>query len=92
MKQLASVFGSLHASHVRGTDGASLVDLISKLLVWKPQDRWSAEEALEHECWLPIASRQDRRFDDLVEVIGVKRALLNHPRSEPEGQYPERNL
>ena len=31
-----------------------LADLASKLLAWLPQDRWSADQALEHECWNPL--------------------------------------
>ncbi|KAF6230750.1 hypothetical protein HO133_000009 [Letharia lupina] len=74
--QLASILRTLRASYVRGTDGEPLVDLVSKLLIWRPQDRWSAEQALEHNCWLPIALEQDRRHDDPAEAARSKRALL----------------
>ena len=74
--QLASILRTLRASYIRGTDGEPLVDLVSKLLVWRPQDRWSAEQALEHKCWLPIALEQDRRYDDPAEAARGKRALL----------------
>ena len=83
----ASILKTLRASHVKGTDGEPLVDLVSKLLVWRPQDRWSAEQALEHECWLPIAREQDRRHDDSAEAARGKRALLQEMRSDPRGQY-----
>lgn len=82
-ERLASIMNFLHASYVRGTDAALLVDLVSKLLVWTPQHRWSVEQALEHECWLPIASGQDQRFEDPAEGTGRKRAL---PRPGLEGQ------
>lgn len=74
--QLASILRTLRASYVRGTDSEPLVDLVSKLLVWRPQDRWSAEQALEHECWLPIALEQDRQCADPAEAARGKRALL----------------
>ena len=74
--ELASILGTLRASYGRGTDGEPLVDLVSKLLVWRPQDRWSAEQALEHKCWLPIALEQDRGYDDPAEATRGKRALL----------------
>ena len=54
--QLASILRALHTSY---PIGEPLVDLVSKLLVWKPQDRWSAEQALKHECWLPIKGELD---------------------------------
>ena len=31
-----------------------LVDMVEKLLVWNPTERWSAAQALEHEYWEPI--------------------------------------
>ncbi len=86
-ERLASILRALRASYVRGTDGEPLVDLVSKLLVWKPRDRWSAEQALEHECWLPIAREQDGRYDDPAEAARGKRILLEDPRSDPHGQY-----
>ena len=33
-----------------------LTDLATKLLAWEPQQRWSAAQALEHDCWSPIIS------------------------------------
>lgn len=86
-ERLASIVRTLRASYARGTNGEHLVDLVSKLLVWRPQDRWSAEQALEHECWLPIALEQDRKYDDPAEAARGKRALLEDPRSDPHGQY-----
>lgn len=55
--------------------------------VWRPQDRWSAERALEHKCWLPIAPEQNRRYDDPAEAARGKKALLEDLRSDPHGQY-----
>ncbi|MCJ1402329.1 hypothetical protein MMC11_005549 [Xylographa trunciseda] len=84
-ERLVSILRTLRASYARGTDGEPLVDLVSKLLVWRPRDRWSAEQALEHKCWLPIALEQDRRYDDPTEVTRGKRALLEDPRSDSHG-------
>ena len=74
--RLGSILRTLRASYARETDGEPLVDLVSKLLVWRPQDRWSAEQALEHKCWLPIALEEDRRCDDPTEAARGKRPLL----------------
>ena len=72
--QLASILMALRAVYVSGTEGESLVDLVSKLLIWRPQDRWSAKQALKHKCWLPIAL-YDPRSDDTAQVSERKRAL-----------------
>lgn len=37
----------------------ALIDLVSKLLVWEPEKRWSAEQALQHDCWSPITGKED---------------------------------
>ena len=71
----------------RESDGKLLVDLVSKLLVWRPQDRWSAEQALEHQCWLPISLEQDRKYNDTFTASRDKRSLLEDLRSDPHGQY-----
>lgn len=84
-ERLASILRALRASYVRGTDGESLVDLVSKLLVWKPRDRWSAEQALKYKCWLPIAREQDRRYNDSAEAAKGKRILLDNSRLDPYG-------
>ena len=76
---LASILRALRAFHPTGSDGGPLVDLVSKLLVWRPQDRWSAEQALEHKCWLPIMREQDREFDDPEEATRGKRIQLEDP-------------
>ena len=83
----ASILRILRASYARGSDGEPLVDLVSRLLVWRPQDRWSAEQALEHECWLPIARNQDRRYEDSAEAARGKRVLVEDLRSGQHGQY-----
>ena len=85
-ERLAPILRVLLASYVRKSDGEPLVDLVSKLLMWRSRDRWSAEQALEHESWFPIAREQDRRYDDPAEAARGKRALLEDPRSDPHGQ------
>ncbi|MCJ1391563.1 hypothetical protein MMC18_004427 [Xylographa bjoerkii] len=81
-ERLVSIFKVLRASYVKGTDDELLVDLVSKLLVWSPQDRWSAEQALEHQCWLPIVPEEDRRYNDATEAARSKRPLLEDLRSD----------
>ena len=53
-----------------------LVDLVFKLLVWKPEERWSAEQALLHDCWSPITQQQGE--EDAVEEgsCGTKRSRI----------------
>ena len=58
--------------------GEPLVDLVSKLLVWNPQDRWSAAQALEHPCWLPI-QEQKRGPEDPEEAAQGKKVALKDP-------------
>lgn len=85
-ERLAYILGILRASYIKGSDGEPLVDLVSKLLVWRPEDRWSAEQALEHECWLPIAREQDPGYSDPAEAARGKRALLQDPRPHVHGE------
>ena len=40
-----------------------LVDMVEKLLVWNPAVRWSAAQALEHECWDPIMHEREQAVE-----------------------------
>lgn len=64
-----------HCSQVR--EDEPLVDLVLKLLIWKPEERWSAERALLHDCWSPITQQQDK--EDLIEggTCGSKRSRIS---------------
>ena len=63
------------------TEDEPLVDLVSKLLVWEPEQRWSADQALDHHCWDPI--RQDERKDAVIEGHSrTKRSQLQDLSSE----------
>jgi serine/threonine protein kinase len=80
----------LHAHCVKVSEDESLIDLASKLLVWKPEERWSAAQALEHACWDPIRQEQkeDRRDEENAADMSrprTKRSQLNDPRSKPDG-------
>ncbi len=84
-----AVLEMLRAHCERATEDAALVDLVSKLLVWKPGGRWSADQALEHACWDPIrkdaVSRKEHRDDDDAGLSGIKRARVNDPRTQADG-------
>lgn len=62
----------------REEDGP-LIDLVFKLLVWKPELRWSAEQALEHACWGPITQKEEEQEEDAVvgDTGGAKRSLAS---------------
>ncbi|MCJ1400068.1 hypothetical protein MMC11_003271 [Xylographa trunciseda] len=50
----AAILGMLHDHGEKTLEDRPLTDLASKLLAWLPKDRWSADQALKHECWNPI--------------------------------------
>ena len=56
----ASILGMLRAHCKKAAEDKPLVDLTIKLLTWQPAERWSAAQALEHECWAPIMRNQNR--------------------------------
>lgn len=96
-ERLSSIFSFLRASHIPGTDDESLIDLVSKLLVWRPQNRWTAEQALEHECWLPITQNLDSIHNDPAEDVKGntakrKRVIQRDPSSDPRSQFFDRQL
>ena len=64
-----------HCIHM--SEDEPLVDLVSKLLIWKPEERWSAEQALQHKCWSPITQQQDK--EGILEGVtsGTKRSLTS---------------
>lgn len=74
---LASILLTLEVFHGKGTQAEALVNLVSKLLVWQPQNRWSAEQALHHACWLPIAPEKDQRHDSSAEEGKGKKVLVD---------------
>jgi serine/threonine protein kinase len=85
-----AILQMLHAHCVKVSEDESLIDLASKLLVWKPEERWSAAQALEHACWDPIRQEQkeDRRDEENAADMSrprTKRSQLNDPRSKPDG-------
>jgi serine/threonine protein kinase len=88
----------VHAQNV--SEDEELVDLCTKLLTWRPRDRWSASQALEHRCWTPLARDQPKdkaeqeQGQELQETcseitaeepLRSKRAQLKDPRSKPRG-------
>lgn len=54
----AAILAMLLAHGEETPEDRPLVDLASKLLSWKSQDRWSAAQALKHKCWDPITQEQ----------------------------------
>ena len=63
-------------------------DLIQKLLVVDPSERWTAEQALRHE-WIVDISESDLSSNDLSDgVIGEMRELLKVSRlSEKKNEH-----
>ena len=62
-----------------------LVDLATKLLAWRPEERLSATEALEHPCWLPIPrclEEAKKHVGETAEASQTKRTQLQDPRSK----------
>ena len=58
-RQRHAVMMNMLRSHSRKhPENEALVGLLEHLLTWSPEDRWSATEALEHECWNPILPSQ----------------------------------
>lgn len=57
------------------SEDESLVDLVSKLLVWDPEKRWSAEQALQHDCWNSLLQKEGER--NILEG-GLSRAKRTH--------------
>ena len=54
----AAILGMLHDHSKKTPEDRSIVDLASELLAWLPEDRWSADQALEHECWNPTTEEE----------------------------------
>jgi serine/threonine protein kinase len=69
-----------------------LIDLATKLLAWKAADRWSAAEALEHECWSSAIagmeeSPQDHVRDEVeVESVENKKVRRESPKLQGDGK------
>ena len=85
-ERLASILKILTGTHGRGTGGEALVDLVSNLLVWEPQNRWSAAQALQHVCWNSIARQEDQKSDGSAEKGKGKRPLMNNSRTDLGGK------
>lgn len=56
-------------------EDCSLVDLVIKLMLWDPKDRWSAEQALQHACWQSITQQGKRKISE-EEPSEAKRANI----------------
>ena len=61
----SAILEMLRAHVNKITEDEPLADLVSKLLVWEPEQRLSACRALEHHCWDSIT--QDERKDSVQE-------------------------
>ena len=79
-ERLATILQTLEAIDGKETPVKALVDLVSKLLVWNPQNRWSADQALHHVCWLSIARKEDRTHDETAENRKEKKVSVNDSR------------
>ncbi len=86
-----AILEMLHAHSKRVTEDEPLVDLVSKLLVWNPEGRWSVDQALEHVCWDPICqsevSHKEHPADSDGGLPGIKRTRVTDPRLKPDGKY-----
>lgn len=60
----------------KSEEDGPLIDLLFKLLVWNPEERWSAEQALQHVCWSPI-TQQEGKKDVVGETGGTKRSAAS---------------
>ena len=79
-ERYAAILGMLHDHGEKTPENRPLVDLTSKLLTWLPRDRWSPDQALEHEYWNPITEENltDHRpgFEDTGKDPKTKRLRL----------------
>lgn len=73
----SEIFRLLRFHCSKMSEDEPLVDLISKLLVWNPEERWSAEQALLHDCWSSIPQQEGN--EDNVEggTCGTKRSRIS---------------
>ncbi len=62
----ATILAMLHTHGKKTPEDKPLVDLASKLLAWMPEDRWSAAQALEHECWNPVTLEHHAPSKDIT--------------------------
>lgn len=76
----AAILEMLHAHCERAAEDALLVDLATKLLTWRAAERWSAAQALEHECWAPIM--QNREENRSIEQGTVQGGRLQSKRTK----------
>ena len=69
----SAILNLLNEHRRMASEDESLVDLVGKLLVWNPEDRWSAEQALQHDCWKPLMQEEEKI--DMLEggLPGAKR-------------------
>lgn len=73
------------------TEDRSLANLASKLLAWQPDQRPSAAEALEHECWGLIMQKRteedpcDEQHALQTESSQIKRTKTGHSKLKPGG-------
>lgn len=88
----SAILAMLRAHCDKIPEDKPLVDLMSKLLVWEPEGRWSADQALQHECWNPV--RQEQEVDKKGTESGAesepsrtKRSRLQDRRLESNGSY-----
>lgn len=73
----------LHAHCSKGTEDESLVDLVSKLLVWKPEERRSADRALQHDCWSSITQKEGKEGIVETGLSQTKRTQFKDLGSKP---------
>ena len=78
----------------KAAEDKPLVDLVSKLLVWEPEKRWSADQALEHECWNTIIHGQEEeedkeslKDDGKAEMSWTKRMRFENSRLGSDGYH-----
>lgn len=86
----SAILEMLRAHGEKVIEDQPLVDLCLKLLAWKPNDRWSASQALEHPCWSPIVQEQEQQggHHGTTEEnpSRAKRTQLSDPRQKPNGE------
>lgn len=79
----SAILSMLRAHCSKAIENEPLVNLVSKLLVWKLEERWSADQALQHDCCNLITrlevNRWGRTLVTSLNRTSVTRAISSVP-------------
>ena len=86
----STILEMLRAHCDEANEDRNVVDLVTKLLVWEPGQRWSADQALEHVCWDPIMQGRDESTKNVEATEAgpsqVKKNKANNVNSSPDSK------